>query len=388
MDGQEQKQVREYDPVMGWGMATYAGSHRVSFEPEGKQSGADTDPDFYPAYSDDDEDDDNRPDNRDDFEREPEEEEVDENEEDTDGGEDADENEADTEEGGEGSEEAEDAPEGPEEGEASEGEGIPQANNAVETPGGAGGVAGESAGSTGTALEGAALPEGAVAAEGLALPEEALAAEEGAALLANPWVAVIGLVILVIVVIAVIMVAGFSKSGGAGGGGGGGGAGGGFFDCSGKVYSFPYAEIGVPTIPKTHHNYSAIDLMSPDGQDLVAVTDGVVKNPHFTDSNKGGIGFTLAGADGYTYYYAHLEYLDPKMKSGYTLKAGEYVGRSGHTGNASASAPHLHFGISSSGHPTKGYYPAELERDAPTAQESPWQTLEAWKNGQCIKPGT
>lgn len=158
------------------------------------------------------------------------------------------------------------------------------------------------------------------------------------------------------------------------------------FSCEGKEYVFPYVNKDVPSIPKTHHDYSAIDLMSADGQPLVAVTSGTVRNPHSSDSGLGGIGLTIIGDDGYYYYYAHLEYLTPGLTSGSRIEAGDPVGRSGHTGNASASSPHLHFGISK-GEQVKGFYPSKVTGPGP-AQESPWKTLEAWKRGECITPGT
>lgn len=160
------------------------------------------------------------------------------------------------------------------------------------------------------------------------------------------------------------------------------------FSCEGKNYVFPYQNKDVPSIPKTHHDYSAVDLMSADGEPLVAVTDGTIRNPHSTDTGDGGISFTIIGNDGYYYYYAHLEYLDSQITKGAQISAGQFVGRSGHTGNASASSPHLHFGISK-GEQTKGFYPSMVYSPPQNpAQVSPWKTLEAWKAGQCITPGT
>lgn len=366
MDGQEQKQIREYDPVMGWGTATYEGSQRVSFEPEGKQLSPNADPDFYPAYADDGEEDQNR-DNRNDYDGETEGDESEGDGEDGEGEGDDGSEEENPDEGGEGEEPQEEIDEDEMGNKKTQGE------------------EGEKNNDTNSAADDAADKTKELIEEELKKKVEQQVEQEAVtSILANPWVDVIGLIILVVIVIVIIMVAGFSKSGGSNDAGVSGVP----FDCTGKTYAFPYADKNVPTIPKTHHNYSAIDLMSKDGQSLVAVTNGTVSNPHFTDAGDGGIGFTLKGDDGFTYYYAHLEYLDPKMQSGYTLKAGDSVGRSGHTGNASASAPHLHFGISSTGHRVKGFYPYQLDYDLPSAQMSPWQTLEAWKNNQCITPGT
>lgn len=264
-------------------------------------------------------------------------------------------------------------PEGPEGSEMPEGAGEGLGEGAAEGAGEAAGEAAAEAGAEAAAEVGAEALGTEVAAGGGA-------AAGGSFLL---WIGVALLVILgICLLIWFIFIIWNAVSPSAGS------ASGSNFSCAANSYAFPFVNKEVPTIPKSHHNYSAIDLMAKDGQPLVAVTNGKVIMSHSTDSSKGGIGLTILGDDGYTYYYAHLEYLDPTIKSGKVVKAGDPVGRSGHTGNATASAPHLHFGISKPPHRTKGYFPYQLDHDQAARQESPWRTLEAWKKGECIVPGT
>jgi len=43
--------------------------------------------------------------------------------------------------------------------------------------------------------------------------------------------------------------------------------------------------------------------------------------------------------------YAHLDHYESGLRDGAPLQRGQVIGYVGSTGNASATAPHLHFGI-------------------------------------------
>jgi murein DD-endopeptidase MepM/ murein hydrolase activator NlpD len=45
------------------------------------------------------------------------------------------------------------------------------------------------------------------------------------------------------------------------------------------------------------------------------------------------------------YYYAHLQGYAPGLHEGQQVKQGQLIARVDHTGDAVASAPHLHFAI-------------------------------------------
>ena len=66
----------------------------------------------------------------------------------------------------------------------------------------------------------------------------------------------------------------------------------------------------------------------------------------------GGGGITIyerANDPKWQYYYAHLSAYAPGLAEGQQVKRGQVIGRVGHTGDANASAPHLHFAINAMG---------------------------------------
>ncbi|HEX2701250.1 MAG TPA: M23 family metallopeptidase [Acidimicrobiales bacterium] len=81
------------------------------------------------------------------------------------------------------------------------------------------------------------------------------------------------------------------------------------------------------------------DIMAARGTPVVASVAGSVKGHN---SSLGGISYYLTGDDGNTYFGTHLDHLSGA--SGH-VAAGTVVGYVGSTGNASESAPHLHFEI-------------------------------------------
>ena len=55
--------------------------------------------------------------------------------------------------------------------------------------------------------------------------------------------------------------------------------------------------------------------------------------------------YQLDEAGRYGYYYAHLDRLAAGLAEGQAVRRGDVLGYVGTTGNAPASAPHLHFAI-------------------------------------------
>ena len=88
--------------------------------------------------------------------------------------------------------------------------------------------------------------------------------------------------------------------------------------------------------------HNALDIMAPRGTPVLAADDGRVMR--VSTNGLGGLTvYLLDPAERYVYYYAHLDAWRDGLRSGMTVARGEVLGYVGSTGNASASAPHLHF---------------------------------------------
>ena len=90
--------------------------------------------------------------------------------------------------------------------------------------------------------------------------------------------------------------------------------------------------------------HDAIDIMAAEGTPVIAAADGEVEK--LFNSVRGGLTIYVRSPDrNWTYYYAHLSGYAPGLQEGQQVKRGQVIGRVGHTGDASAAGPHLHFAI-------------------------------------------
>lgn len=96
-------------------------------------------------------------------------------------------------------------------------------------------------------------------------------------------------------------------------------------------------------------SHEGVDMMSPLGTPVVAVTDGAAT---MKTNTLGGITVGLNGTDGNYYYFAHLSAWEGSSRS---VRQGEVIGYVGHTGNTTAD--HLHFGIYPDGGAAINPYP-------------------------------
>jgi murein DD-endopeptidase MepM/ murein hydrolase activator NlpD len=119
-------------------------------------------------------------------------------------------------------------------------------------------------------------------------------------------------------------------------------------------YAFPVKGCPV-SFGSLHHDYPATDVFAKAGCSVVAPASGVVDEvsrvdrwaPSADDGDaRGGLSFSIVGADGVRYYGSHLSVLEARIKPGLRVRAGELIGKVGHTGSARGVAPHLHFGLS------------------------------------------
>jgi murein DD-endopeptidase MepM/ murein hydrolase activator NlpD len=102
-----------------------------------------------------------------------------------------------------------------------------------------------------------------------------------------------------------------------------------------------------------------IDIMAPEGTPVLAAARGVIVKRD--SSALGGISLYQRADDGITiYYYAHLSRYAAAIDEGDLVRRGDVIAYVGHTGNANASAPHLHFGVYTVTDPNRWWHGRDL----------------------------
>ena len=90
--------------------------------------------------------------------------------------------------------------------------------------------------------------------------------------------------------------------------------------------------------------HDAIDIMASEGTPVIAAADGTIEK--LFNSVRGGLTiYERSNDQHWVYYYAHLSAYAPGLAEGQRVKQGQIIARVGHTGDASATGPHLHFAI-------------------------------------------
>jgi murein DD-endopeptidase MepM/ murein hydrolase activator NlpD len=90
--------------------------------------------------------------------------------------------------------------------------------------------------------------------------------------------------------------------------------------------------------------HDAIDIMAPRGTEVRAVDDGTIAKL-FTSKAGGLTIYQFDPTQTFSYYYAHLDHYVSGLAERQSVRRGQLLGYVGSTGNASESAPHLHFAI-------------------------------------------
>jgi len=90
--------------------------------------------------------------------------------------------------------------------------------------------------------------------------------------------------------------------------------------------------------------HDAIDIMAPRGTEVRAIDDGSIAKL-FTSKAGGLTIYQFDPTQTFSYYYAHLDRYATGLAEHQSVKRGQVLGYVGSTGNASETAPHLHFAI-------------------------------------------
>lgn len=91
--------------------------------------------------------------------------------------------------------------------------------------------------------------------------------------------------------------------------------------------------------------HDAIDIIAGEGTPVVSASNGTVEKLFFSQGGGGITAYVRSPDQRWTYYYAHLQSYAPGLAEGQRVRRGQLIGRVGHTGNAAAAGPHLHFAI-------------------------------------------
>jgi len=90
--------------------------------------------------------------------------------------------------------------------------------------------------------------------------------------------------------------------------------------------------------------HEALDIMAPRLTPIISAAKGRVLKL-FTSVAGGLMVYAADSSERFILMYAHLDHYASGVRDGMQLERGELIGYVGSTGNASATAPHLHFAI-------------------------------------------
>jgi murein DD-endopeptidase MepM/ murein hydrolase activator NlpD len=102
-------------------------------------------------------------------------------------------------------------------------------------------------------------------------------------------------------------------------------------------------------------SHKGVDMMAPHGTPIYAMHAGSITR--LNNSGLGGISIYMFGDDGNEYYYTHLQGYADGIHTGKRVDAGDLIAYNGSTGNADASAPHLHLQVHPGGGAPVNPYP-------------------------------
>jgi murein DD-endopeptidase MepM/ murein hydrolase activator NlpD len=150
-------------------------------------------------------------------------------------------------------------------------------------------------------------------------------------------------------------------------------------------YAFPVT--GRVSYGRSHALYPATDIFAPCGRRVLSPVDGTLLEVNRVDrfvkarpkgAWRGGRFISIRGDDGVRHYGSHLRAIVRGLKPGVRVKAGQFLGRVGHTGNANGIC-HLHYALSPVCAKTGDWW---VRRGV----VYPWRYLDAWRNGRWASP--
>ena len=121
-----------------------------------------------------------------------------------------------------------------------------------------------------------------------------------------------------------------------------------------REIAMPIAGVDPSTLPNSFNDlrggtrrHEALDIMAPRGTPILSAADGRVLKL-FTSRAGGLMIYAADSSERFILMYAHLDSYAAGLRDGSVLKRGQVIGAVGFTGNAVASAPHLHFALARS----------------------------------------
>lgn len=99
--------------------------------------------------------------------------------------------------------------------------------------------------------------------------------------------------------------------------------------------------------------HEGIDIFAARGTEVLAAAGGVIE--FIAEKPRPGRCVWIAGSDGHSYFYAHLDRWAPGLYDGMLVRAGDLLGFVGNSGNASGGSPHLHFEVRRDGQALNPY---------------------------------
>ena len=121
-----------------------------------------------------------------------------------------------------------------------------------------------------------------------------------------------------------------------------------------REIAVPIAGIDPRTLPSSFNDmrggtrrHEALDIMAPRSTPVLSAADGRMLKL-FTSRAGGLMIYAADSSERFILMYAHLDSYAAGLRDGSALKRGQVIGAVGSTGNAVASAPHLHFALARS----------------------------------------